>query len=193
MGRVNNRDRLLAAGSKVIHVNGFRMTSVKDITDAAGVPKGSFYNYFDNKDAFGLEVLERYADIHSLTLEKWLGDTSVPPRQRLEGLFEHWTANFRKAKFSGGCLAGNFCQEMADVDPTYRKAVDKVMERFRGYFTDCVSAAQAAGEIAGHENAEDLAEIIFFSWQGALLRMKASASDRPLVTFREQFLDRIFI
>ncbi len=193
MARVNNRDRLLEAGSKVIHVNGFRITSVKDITDAAGVPKGSFYNYFEDKDGFGLEVLNRYGDTHSRTLEKWLSDPSVPPRKRLEGLFDHWTMAFRKAKFTGGCIAGNFCQEVADVDPVFRTAVDQVMVKFQGYFADCVRAAQAAGEIAGDEDPDALAEFIFNGWQGAMLRMKSSASDRPLKAFQEQLLKRIFI
>jgi TetR/AcrR family transcriptional repressor of nem operon len=37
------RKRLLAAGLDLIHLRGFAASGVKDITDAAGVPKGSFY------------------------------------------------------------------------------------------------------------------------------------------------------
>ena len=31
---------------------------VQEITEAAGVPKGSFYNYFESKEAFSDEVLQ---------------------------------------------------------------------------------------------------------------------------------------
>ena len=40
------RRRLLAAGLDLVHSRGFSASGVKDITDAAGVPKGSFYAYF---------------------------------------------------------------------------------------------------------------------------------------------------
>ena len=39
---------------------GFHACSVQDITDAAGVPKGSFYNHFRSKEALAAEILTEY-------------------------------------------------------------------------------------------------------------------------------------
>jgi AcrR family transcriptional regulator len=44
----STRDHLLATGLRVMHAQGFNATGVQDITQAAGVPKGSFYNHFDS-------------------------------------------------------------------------------------------------------------------------------------------------
>src|SRR6476660_10211085 len=58
------RRRLLAAGLDLVHARGFAASGVKDITDAAGVPKGSFYAYFPSKEALAVAILEHYwADI----------------------------------------------------------------------------------------------------------------------------------
>jgi AcrR family transcriptional regulator len=58
------RRRLLAAGLDLVHARGFAASGVKDITDAAGVPKGSFYAYFPSKEASAAAILEHYwADI----------------------------------------------------------------------------------------------------------------------------------
>ena len=54
------RNRLLAAGLDLVHTRGFTASGVKDITDAAGVPKGSFYAYFASKEAFAAAILEHY-------------------------------------------------------------------------------------------------------------------------------------
>ena len=40
----------------MFHTRGFNGCSVQDIVDAAGVPKGSFYNHFDSKEALGVEA-----------------------------------------------------------------------------------------------------------------------------------------
>ena len=63
------RRRLLAAGLDLVHARGFAASGVKDITDAAGVPKGSFYAYFPSKEAFAAAILDHYwADIEARLL-----------------------------------------------------------------------------------------------------------------------------
>ena len=60
MKQGTTRDHLISTGLKVLHARGFHATGVQDITDAAQVPKGSFYTHFDSKERFGAEVLGRY-------------------------------------------------------------------------------------------------------------------------------------
>jgi Bacterial regulatory proteins, tetR family len=38
------------------------LTGLKEILDAAQVPKGSFYHYFESKEEFSAAVLKRYAE-----------------------------------------------------------------------------------------------------------------------------------
>jgi TetR/AcrR family transcriptional repressor of nem operon len=58
MERAKNKDKLLANGLRVIHEQGLAGASVRDIAAAAGVPLGSFTNYFGSKEAFGLEIID---------------------------------------------------------------------------------------------------------------------------------------
>ena len=54
MPRPSMRDHLVASALEALHRQGFNGSAVQDITDAAGVPKGSFYNYFESKEALAL-------------------------------------------------------------------------------------------------------------------------------------------
>ena len=45
----NVRQKLIDAGLKTLLAGGFNGVGVQEITDAAGVPKGSFYNHFESK------------------------------------------------------------------------------------------------------------------------------------------------
>src|SRR6202050_2171907 len=75
------RKRLLAAGLDLIHARGFAASGVKDITEAAGVPKGSFYAYFPSKEAFAAAVLDAYwVDIETRLVPILHGDGSVQER-----------------------------------------------------------------------------------------------------------------
>ena len=47
--------RLTAAGHELFTRCGYHATGIQQITDQAGVPKGSFYNHFDSKEAFAAD------------------------------------------------------------------------------------------------------------------------------------------
>jgi AcrR family transcriptional regulator len=52
------RAELLAAASRLFEERGFETVTIADITEAAGVAKGTFYLYFDSKDGL-LDALRR--------------------------------------------------------------------------------------------------------------------------------------
>ncbi|MBI9078040.1 MAG: TetR/AcrR family transcriptional regulator, partial [Desulfatibacillum sp.] len=56
------KTRLLRAAAKIVITKGFNDTGLQEILDAARVPKGSFYFYFKNKEDFGLQLIDFYAD-----------------------------------------------------------------------------------------------------------------------------------
>src|ERR1700722_1385068 len=58
--RASVRDQLIDSAVDVFHTRGFNGCSVQDIVEAAGVPKGSFYNHFASKEALGIEVVHAY-------------------------------------------------------------------------------------------------------------------------------------
>ncbi len=57
--RLRTRAALLAAAREVIGSQGVDATTIQDITDAADVAKGSFYNHFDSADAILRAVVEQ--------------------------------------------------------------------------------------------------------------------------------------
>jgi len=62
--RLRTRTALLVAAREVFASQGVGATTIQDITDAADVAKGSFYNNFDSKDACLRAVIEEaFADL----------------------------------------------------------------------------------------------------------------------------------
>lgn len=90
MARPNTREEIIQAGLKCLVEKGFNAVAVQDITDAADVPKGSFYNHFESKEALGVEIVERYGA--NQTRREILTDPTVPPLQRLRRHFDRISA-----------------------------------------------------------------------------------------------------
>src|SRR5215210_8917286 len=53
------RTQILAAAAQVLAARGFHRTTVRDVAKAAGVADGTIYNYFENKTALLLGILDR--------------------------------------------------------------------------------------------------------------------------------------
>jgi AcrR family transcriptional regulator len=77
--RADNRERLIAAGYKVLSERGYEATTVKEVANIAGVSPGLFHYYFASKDELLLAVL-REAGTRYGQMMRILGE-SVPTSQ----------------------------------------------------------------------------------------------------------------
>ena len=61
--RNERRDAILRAAEKVFSARGYPDASIADVIDAAQISRGTFYLYFDSKDALYLELIEGFTDL----------------------------------------------------------------------------------------------------------------------------------
>lgn len=54
------RKKLLKVGEKIFVEKGLRKANIKDFTSAVGIATGSFYNFFESKEALFLELWDIY-------------------------------------------------------------------------------------------------------------------------------------
>ncbi len=182
------RERLLEAGVRTLSKSGFNGCSVQDITDAAGVPKGSFYNHFESKEALGVAALERYWSDGACERLRVLGEAGVSPRHRLQTYFEQAAADMAALDFTCGCLIGNMAAELSDHSPVISAKLSAILAGWNRRMADCIGEAQAAGEIQSKADPDLLAAFVLNAWEGAILRARIEKGAGPL----RQFIEILF-
>jgi TetR/AcrR family transcriptional repressor of nem operon len=192
MPKASLRDSILDAGLKAMFRTGYNGTSVRDITAAANAPQGSFTNHFRSKEAFASEVLERYFDHTKDLVAEALQDTSLTPRQRLRRYLDIITGRLEGEGFSRGCLIGDLSLEASGSSELLRTRLAAIFTEWRAPFAACIAEAQKAGEIASDFDAEELADFLLASWQGAILRMKVDRSPAALERFKKIAFQTVF-
>ena len=191
MAKLNARDKLLDAGLRTLLAGEFNGVGVQEITDAAGVPKGSFYNHFESKEALGAEIVECYGmnNIRRAILR----DKNVPPLQRLRTHFTALNESFIKSKFERGCLLGNFSAELSSQSAVIRDSLAKLFERWTRDLEVAIADAQAEGAVSSKYAAADLAAFLLDAYEGALLRARVQRTRAPFDRFLTLAFDRILI
>ncbi|MCV7156409.1 TetR/AcrR family transcriptional regulator [Mycolicibacterium brisbanense] len=177
------RRRLLRAGLDLVHARGFSASGVKDITDGAGVPKGSFYAYFPSKEEFAAAVLEHYwSDIESRLLP--ILDADGPAQQRIARFFHALADEHEAGDFLLGCLVGNLSLELGGASEPVRAELTRILDRWDDALTACLRSGQRdSGDIRSDLDAEELASVLIEGWEGAALRGKVTRSRIPYDRF----------
>ena len=68
--RERTRRKLMTATRDLIYDRGIERVAILDITDAAGVAAGSFYNYFENKPAIVVAIVDDFHEVFEAHLSE---------------------------------------------------------------------------------------------------------------------------
>lgn len=186
MARPSHREKILCEGLKVVHEKGFAGASVRDIVRAAGVPQGSFTNHFASKEAFGLEVLNRYVADTEATMAETLRNPELPPLKRIDAYIARAIERNGGEGMRNGCLIGNFSAEVCEGSDVLRERLVQIYADNQAAFADVLREAVAAGDLPPGFDVDGAAEFIIAGLQGATLLAKARRDTGPLEGFREQ-------
>ncbi len=185
MSRQETKQRILEEGARLIHTKGFNDTGILDVLKAAGVPKGSFYFYFQNKEEFGLEIVEYFRGHFCSLAQQHMEASSGTTMERLAALFIEFEQMFEAQGFRLGCPIGNLASELGDVNDRFQERLASVFAEMRDSIATFLVAAIEAGEIDRRIDARRTADYLLQGWEGALVLMKVSGDAGPLFTFRQ--------
>jgi TetR/AcrR family transcriptional repressor of nem operon len=185
-------ERLLGAGLELFLRQGYNATGIQQITDQAGVPKGSFYNHFSSKETFGAAIVDRYEEFSRQSWQQMMRGAPEDPLAAIRHLFKQMQEHHARNGFSTGCLIGNFAAEIALASDVCRERLLVAQLAWRERLAGLISEGQKRGTIRDDIAAHALSGLTWSVWEGALLQMKVARSMRPLREGMTLILDRVY-
>jgi len=171
---------------------GYTDCGLTELLAGAGLPKGSFYNYFASKEQFAVEVLDVYFGWHDRLLEQLAADRDASGIERITQYF----ATLRESAEQSdpeerGCLIAMLSLEKSATSAPLRQALEGVFARWQGRLAAILRQASAKGELADDEDVERLAALLLHTWEGALLRARLERETWPLDDYLATALPRL--
>ncbi|MDL2286083.1 TetR/AcrR family transcriptional regulator [Desulfococcaceae bacterium OttesenSCG-928-F15] len=191
--KTTTREHILSCGSKIIHLKGYSATGIKEILDAAEVPKGSFYFYFKSKEDFCLALVAHYREMIFKGMEEAFGEKEVPPLERLHNFFVRVHEIHEATGYKRGCPIGNLSQEIGATHPTVGKDLEAVLGGMASRIAAVLEEAEERGELPPRLKPDETAAFILSAWQGAFVQMKALAGPAPLENFMSMVFDVLLV
>jgi TetR/AcrR family transcriptional repressor of nem operon len=150
VGRTSDaREKILGAARTLIESRGYSALGVAEICRAAGVPKGSFYYFFESKEALALAVVDEHWAGQRRDWTRILGGDGEP-LARLRQLFEETEAGQRTVQQGcgtvSGCLFGNLTLELSNRTEAVRERLQEIFDAQVDMVEAVVAEARGRGD-----------------------------------------------
>lgn len=174
------RTRLLDVGLAAFAKQGYHGTGIKEIVDAAQVPKGSFYNYFKSKEDFGLAILLRHSGEFWQRWQENFDATHPDPLQSLKGCIKTMLEEHFECAINTCSVVAHLASEMCDTSSVCRITMTAVAKQWADNLAGAIQQAQLTGSVRNDLDATQLAFLFWDAWHGAMLRVKMAGSPEPV-------------
>lgn len=178
--KTDSRQSILDAGQRTIAHKGWSAVGLTEILTAAGVPKGSFYYYFNSKEAFGEAMLARYFNEYLADMDAMFARPDVPAAERLMDYWRTWRATQSLDDCEGRCLAVKLGAEIADLSEPLRVALEHGTTAITGRLETILEAGLGDGSMSLKSSVPVTAQTLYNLWLGSSVMAKIQRTPAPM-------------
>lgn len=175
----NKRNLILDSSFDLVLRKGFVGVGLQEILKNCSVPKGSFYHYFESKEAFGCALLEHYIDGYEKRLTQlWSNHHSA--KEKILSYFNAWIYDdLIQCGWGETCLIVKLAAEVADLSEDMRLIMDAGVQSLVTKIAHLLEQGTQEGSVHIQAQASDVALVIYQMWLGAALLSKLQKNKMP--------------
>ena len=163
----NRREELLRVSAKLFREKGFDGTSIRDISNAAGMHSGSPFYHFKTKQDILVAVMEQGL-AEGLRKTEEVMALSLPPEQKLARLIR---AQLGTILEEGNDFIPVLLYDWRSLSPANRRRIVAVKDRYDALWQQVIDDLQRAGHIPGDAQLVRLLILGAVNWAGTWFRL----------------------
>lgn len=189
------RSIILETACELFNSQGYKATSISDITEKAKLTKGAIYRHFQDKSSLEKEALRTMST-------KLLGDIlrcvkeAKNSKDKLLCILNYFAAYGKKPPFTGGCPLMNAAVEADDNNIELKQVVQHIMDQIHNSIHKIILNGINHGQIKKNTDGKALSSLMISSLEGAVMMLKVLDTDTHLkncIKHLEKEIDAILI
>jgi TetR/AcrR family transcriptional regulator, transcriptional repressor for nem operon len=183
------RDRLIESARFLFWERGYAGTSMAELLAHAEVNSGSFYHFFDSKEALLRAVLEQYVELLRPMVVDPAFATASKPLDRIFAILAGYRQRILMTHCTFGCPLGRLALE---VDPENAPAHKLIAQNFQGWIQavrECL--VEMKSSLPRATDIDGLATFILVTMEGGVMLSRSYRSvdpyDRAVEQLSEHF------
>jgi AcrR family transcriptional regulator len=179
--RSETKQRIFAEAMRLFAEKGYQSTTVDEITEAADVAKGTFFNYFQTKEA----VLQDFARLQMSRIEQ--ARDEMKSGGNVREVVRHMVRNLYKEPSQSRNFTRGFIG-MGLANPEVAALLSQTMKKGRGLLAEIFEEGRRSGQLRSRLSSETLAAVTQRTMFGTLV-IWALTGESDLVEIIDQNLE----
>jgi len=175
----HTKNLLLQTSAELFNLNGYKATSLGDITANTRLTKGAIYRHFGSKENLECEAL-RYMTDAMMSSVRDLVKAEKNCRQKLIVIVDYFSSYTVNPPFEGGCPLMNAGTEADDAHPRLKKQVAKTMRLLHQSVVTILDRGQEHGQLVDGLNSSSFASVFVSALEGAIVLMQVTDNKKHL-------------
>lgn len=173
------RDKILSRSAALFNTQGYKATSISDITKATGFTKGAIYRHFRNKGRLEKETLFHLSGQMFEILRSRIKSAHTAG-DKLRAIIRYFESYISKPALKGGCPLMNAAIEADDTNPVLRKEALKILDILHDSMVNILKNGIRYKQIRKDTDVDHWATIIIASLEGAIMMSKLRGDNRDI-------------
>lgn len=170
------KETILKKSGILFNTQGYKATSISNITDATGLTKGAIYRHFTSKDDLEIETLAHLSDIMNEKIRERI-KAQATAGNKLRAVVKFFESYISNPPFEGGCPLLNAAVEADDAHPELRKEALKILNGLRSGLISILEKGIYYKQLKRGIDKELYATLIIASLEGGIMMSKLSGND----------------
>lgn len=180
--KTNKKALIIEVASKLFFEQGYHVTGIKQIIEAADIAKGTFYSHFKSKEELGLEWLSLGHGYWVESRTQFLAQVGDDPEAQLIALFDYLVHGSKACNYRG-CALLNTLAESPDLTCPMRKAIVGYKRDFLAFIRSLVDKRLPN---ASDADREQRAGAIYLLFEGATVASQSFCKTGPIEIAKRQ-------
>lgn len=165
------KEKILIKSGILFNTQGYKATSISDITTSTGFTKGAIYRHFKSKADLEKDTLFHLSSIMFGKLQERIKCASTAG-DKLRAVFRYFESYITSPPLKGGCPLLNAAIEADDSNPSLRKEAVKILDILRDSVIHILKNGIRYKQIKKDTDLEFYATIVISSLEGAIMMSK---------------------
>jgi TetR/AcrR family transcriptional regulator, transcriptional repressor for nem operon len=174
------KEKILKKSGILFNTQGYKSTSISNITDATGFTKGAIYKHFSNKTELEQQTMAYLSGLlfskmrDMIRNEKTAGD-------KLRSIFSFFETYISNPPLKGGCPLLNAAIEADDSHPSLRKEALKTLTTLRQSVVYILEKGIEHKQIKADIDTDFYASLIIAGLEGSVMMSKLEGNNTDIL------------
>jgi TetR/AcrR family transcriptional regulator, transcriptional repressor for nem operon len=173
------KGRILKKSGVLFNTQGYKATSISDITSATGYTKGAIYRHFKNKAVLEKETLFHLSLLMFEKLRHCIRNEATAGN-KLRAIFRFFESYISNPEVKGGCPLMNAAIEADDSNPSLRKEAVKVLDILSDSLKTILKNGIRYKQIKKDTDLDFYATLFIASLEGAIMMSKLRGDNNDI-------------